>query len=84
MASEDLGTRTAADVNQAPGQWEFGARKRKAQELAGFLRRRGISHTALQTMHPALLEHHLRSAGFKGTPSEETMKELAKHLRGTP
>ena len=65
MAAEDFGPRTAADVNLAPGQVQSGARKRRAKELAGFLQRRGISATNMQTMHPALLEHHWRAAGLK-------------------
>ena len=81
MADEDFGPRSAADVNMAPGQVQGNARKRRAKELAGFLQRRGISAANMQTMHPALLEHHWRAAGLKQAPSEETMRELAKHMR---
>jgi hypothetical protein len=71
----------AEGVNKAPNQWEEGNRRRKAFELADFFRRRGITDAGLQTMHPAILEHHIRSAGLKSPPSAETMKLVAQHLK---
>ena len=77
MAGEE---RSVDDVNKAPGQIAQGVTTRKAKELAQFFQRRGINHMNMQNMHPAVLEHHWRAAGLKGAPSEETLKELAKHM----
>lgn len=80
MADERTPMR-AEGVNKAPNQWEEGNRRLKAANLADFFRKRGITHTGLQNMHPAILEHHIRSAGLKSPPSAETMKLVAMHLR---
>ena len=80
MADEHTPMR-AEGVNKTPNQWEEGNRRKKAMELAEFFKRRGITDVGLQTMHPSILEHHIRSAGLKSPPSPETMKMVASHLR---
>ena len=71
----------AEGMNKAPNQWEEGNRRIKAANLADFLRKRGITDVGLQTMHPTILQHHIRSAGLKSPPSAETMKLVAQHLK---
>jgi hypothetical protein len=68
-------------MSKAPNQWEEGNRRIKAANLADFLRKRGITDVGLQTMHPQILQHHIRSAGLKSPPSEATMKLVAQHLK---